>query len=38
MICKSEAKRMCTDYTKIKNYDKAIADNTQTCKKNRSKE
>lgn len=30
MICKSEAKRMCTDYTKIKNYDKAIADNTQT--------
>ena len=30
MICISEAKRMCTDYTKIKNYEKAIADKTQT--------
>lgn len=30
MICISEAKRMCTDYTKIKNYEKAISDTTQT--------
>lgn len=29
MICKSEARKMCTDYTKIRNYDKAIADNSQ---------
>lgn len=30
MICVSSIKKYCTDYTKIENYDKAIADETQT--------
>ena len=30
MICLATVKRFCNDYSKIENYDKAIADTTQT--------